>query len=269
MKPFYYIRMKILLNSRKILLTISFAIITFIVSDPAQASVDVLDVQGSAWASSESGGVRRSLSSGDRLRQTDVLEVGSGDYIRLQLGGNTYNVIYIEGPAQIRMDAVFGKYFVEKGLVVAILDDLKEGDVFEIRSLTAVASARGTRFWVNQSENSYETIVFSGAVTVSLTDADDPDFSNQVIEAGEKFTVRFEDEEPYLKMSMNAAELRKFTRIVSLFNPGYTSQEADENNQNNQADDSGDVVEDLSDQDADEENDDKTIEIEGNLVWAE
>lgn len=195
---------------------ILFLILFLLVSHLCLAeTVRVTEVQGSAWASSQPGGVKRSLTAGDLLRKDDLIEVALRGSVRLQQGPDSSNYLYIEGPSKIRVQALSGSYYVEKGKLVALLDALPADRVFQIETVCAVASVRGTRFWVDYSGSTMETAVFSGTVQVTPGNVEAPAAQSIWVHAGEKLSVNSGFET--MSEMLSTSEKEEFMRILNLF----------------------------------------------------
>lgn len=178
-------------------------------------TVRVTEVQGSAWASSQPGGVKRSLTVGDLLRKDDLIEVALRGSVRLQQGPGSSNYLYIDGPSKVRVRALSGNYYVEQGKLVALLDALPADQTFQIGTVCAVASVRGTRFWVDYSGSTMETAVFSGTVQVIPGDIQTPASQSIWVHAGEKLLVNSGFET--VSEMLSTSEKEAFMRILNLF----------------------------------------------------
>lgn len=178
-------------------------------------SLRVIGIDGSAWVSAEPSGVKRSLTVGDSLRDQDRIDVSDGSALKLQHGWSSSNFVYIQGPSIIRVKGLTGQYDIEMGKMTALLEVLPSGQKFTVETPAAVASVRGTQFWVDYQKNIMETAVYEGTVQVALRSPDNQSLQSQMVNEGEKLIIHASLE--LTTDMLSTLEANEFKRILSLF----------------------------------------------------
>lgn len=181
--------------------------------------IEVIGIQGSGWLTLSTSGVKRTLRLGDMLSDGQILELREGNNVRLQLDSEEENVIFIQGPSKVKVEPTGKGFFLRRGKMVALLDNLPVKTDFSIKTPEAIAAVRGTYFWVSRAQNLTETSVFKGTVGVSsnLSSRKHSESNYLYLGSNEKAIVQGGSNPASFEQSIEEADTQDISKIFEFF----------------------------------------------------
>lgn len=143
------------------------------------------DLQGTVQASHDGGSQWQATSRGDFLSEGDYIKTDTAASATVVFDPKYLNTVVVKEGTVIRISRLRGEtetqlgdyaLHLTQGAVNALLNGLQPGDVFTIRTPTAIIVARGTEFMVSYDAGTSTTSVevYEGAVVVRETKDEEP-----------------------------------------------------------------------------------------------
>lgn len=149
------------------------------------------------------------------VSENDVIKTEKDSYVNLQLGNGV--IIRVGSNSQIHFKSILRgdkeeiySMNLNEGEVLTKVEKQKDKTIkLDIQSPTAIASVRGTEFYVETDQNQSKIAVNEGKVEVSSIDGS----QKQTVEAGEKIIATFQEQR---KSILETYEKQKFAMIQEL-----------------------------------------------------
>ncbi|GIX42038.1 MAG: hypothetical protein KatS3mg129_1771 [Leptospiraceae bacterium] len=149
------------------------------------------------------------------LNENDIIKTEKDAYVNLQLSNGV--LIRVGGNTQITLNKIvrkdnneeFGIQLSQGEVLSKVEKDKKKKIKLDIQSPTAIASVRGTEFFVEAEKDSSTIAVNEGKVEVSSIDGS----QKQTVEAGEKIIATFKEMK---KSILETYEKQKFEMLQEL-----------------------------------------------------
>ncbi|MBF0253757.1 MAG: FecR domain-containing protein [Candidatus Omnitrophica bacterium] len=152
--------------------------------------LEVLDFDRGAYVSRDDRSVWSSLATKGLLGHEDRFRVQASGELWVKKGSNDKNFLRIRGEGRVGVDKGSTELRMERGDVFAVLDGLNRRQGFNVSSPVAMASVRGTRFWVRIHPEMSEILTFAGSVRVTaLEKGGGMTFDSVLLDMGEKVKV--------------------------------------------------------------------------------
>ena len=143
---------------RTVFLSLSFLPALFCGQAVPDGAAIIERVEGEAFIERAGGEGQSPLTPGSFAAENDVIATGTGGVVILRHRNNTTIEVQSNARFRILSSAAHRSYEIERGNVWMDFSELDAGAEVEVRSPTAIAAVRGTRFYTFEFEDEGQTI---------------------------------------------------------------------------------------------------------------